>query len=379
MHQRNVERVEVERRHQPARRGVIHRDADRRDRARRPDDRESRMGEGAEPIRLAQRCRLLGGAQLHDDRPLHLLRGSRLVKRLPVAYKRSDDDLGISVESAGVGSLHITLPGADQPRNASQASFALVDANQIELAVLNLVVNARDAMPNGGAPTISTSETEFYAGGDLAAGDYARLAVSDNGYGMSAETLAKAIDPFFSTRVVGEGTGLGLSMVHGLALQLKGALCLASEAGRDTRAEFWLPASKGDVATTPAGVADQEPGETQKFRILVVDDEPLIASSATEMLADLGHAAIESNSGNEALDILEQDQDIDSLITDYSMPRMNGLQLARAARVFRPHLPILLATGYAEVPGVSEPHFGRINKPYLQSQLAAEVAKAFKS
>ena len=254
-----------------------------------------------------------------------------------------------------------------------------MDANQIELAVLNLVVNARDAMPNGGALTISTSETEFYAGGDLAAGDYVRLAVSDNGYGMSAETLAKAIDPFFSTRVVGKGTGLGLSMAHGLALQLKGALCLAREAGRGTRAELWLPASKGDVATTPAGVSHQEPGETQKFRILVVDDEPLIASSTTEMLADVGHAAIEANSGNEALDILEQDQDIDSLITDYSMPRMNGLQLARAARVFRPHLPILLATGYAEVPGVSEPHFGRINKPYLQSQLAAEVAKAFKS
>ncbi len=258
-------------------------------------------------------------------------------------------------------------------------SFALVDANQIELAVLNLVVNARDAMPNGGTLTISISEIESYAGGDLAAGDYVRLVVSDTGHGMSAETLAKAIDPFFSTKEVGKGTGLGLSMVHGLALQLKGALSLASEVGRGTRAELWLPASKGDVATTPAGVSDEDRGETQKFKILVVDDEPLIASSTTEMLADLGHATIEANSGNEALDILEQDEDIDLLITDYSMPRMTGLQLARAARVFRPHLPILLATGYAEVPGVSEPHFGRINKPYLQSQLAAEVAKVLKS
>ena len=221
-----------------------------------------------------------------------------------------------------------------------------MDANQIELAVLNLVVNARDAMPNGGALTISTSETEFYAGGDLAAGDYVRLAVSDTGYGMSAETLAKAIDPFFSTRVVGEGTGLGLSMVHGLALQLKGALCLASEAGRDTRGGVLAASEQRQCRDNASRRGPPRAGGDPEIRDPgFVDDEPLIASSTTEMLADLGHAAIEANSGNEALDILEQDQDIDLLITDYSMPRMNGLQLARAARVFRPHLPILLATG----------------------------------
>ena len=256
---------------------------------------------------------------------------------------------------------------------------AQVDANQIELAVLNLVVNARDAMPGGGVLTISVSEAEARTDDDLAAGRYVRLAVSDTGHGMSAETLARAVDPFFSTKEVGKGTGLGLSMVHGLAVQLKGALRLSSEVNRGTRAELWLPAGKADKATAPTGATEKAREETEKIRILVVDDDALIARSTTDMLGDLGHSVIEANSGDQALGILESNKEIDLLITDFSMPGMNGVELGRAARKVRPDLAVVLVTGYAELLGLSEPSFPRINKPYFQSQLAAEITKALRS
>ena len=255
--------------------------------------------------------------------------------------------------------------------------FALVDANQIELAVLNLVVNARDAMPRGGALTISLSEARVDSGDELPAGSYVRLTVCDTGHGMSAETLARAIDPFFSTKEVGKGTGLGLSMVHGLAVQLKGALRISSEVGRGTRAELWLPESR--VQPTPRTGEPQIAGvDPDKVRILVVDDDPLIAMSATDMLADLGHSVIEANSGDQALAILASNEDIDLLVTDYSMPKMNGVELANAALKVSPRLAIVMATGYADLLEISQTRFVRINKPYLQSQLAAEIAKALK-
>ncbi|RBP15529.1 PAS domain-containing protein [Roseiarcus fermentans] len=253
---------------------------------------------------------------------------------------------------------------------------ALVDANQIELAVLNLVLNARDAMPGGGVLTISVSEPTAESGDELAAGRYVRLTVSDTGHGMSAETLAKAVDPFFSTKGVGKGTGLGLSMVHGLAVQLKGALRIFSEVDRGTRAELWLPESSAAGRTATPCVSGEERTESDKIRILVVDDDSLIASSTADMLMDLGHSVIEAGSGAQALDILEGDEDIDLLFTDYSMPKMNGVELAKAALGVRPRLAVVMATGYADLPEFSQLSFGRINKPYLQSQLAAEIARA---
>jgi CheY-like chemotaxis protein len=203
------------------------------------------------------------------------------------------------------------------------------------------------------------------------------LTVGDTGHGMSAETLARAIDPFFSTKEVGKGTGLGLSMVHGLAVQLKGALRISSEVGRGTRAELWLPESR--VQPTPRTGEPQIAGvDPDKVRILVVDDDPLIAMSTTDMLADLGHSVIEANSGDQALAILASNEDIDLLVTDYSMPKMNGVELAKAALKVSPRLAIVMATGYADLPEISQTRFVRINKPYLQSQLAADIAKALK-
>jgi PAS domain S-box-containing protein len=263
--------------------------------------------------------------------------------------------------------------------------LTLVDASQIELAMLNLVVNARDAMPNGGVLSITVDHLEASPAADLPAGHYVRLVVSDTGYGMGSETLQKATEPFFSTKELGKGTGLGLSMVHGLAVQLNGALRLSSQVGHGTRAELWLPvtdigAKHGDTATEKAKptVAEAKDKPTEKVTVLVVDDDALIAMSTVAMLEDLGHDVIEANSGDRALEILRDNRTVDLLVTDYSMPRMNGAQLAAAAREIRPELPILLATGYAELPAGSAIGLPRIGKPYQQDQLAAEIVKLLK-
>jgi PAS domain S-box-containing protein len=255
----------------------------------------------------------------------------------------------------------------------------MVDANQIELALLNLVVNARDAMPEGGTLSIEVDQQQSGDTVDLAAGRYLRLAVTDTGQGMDEETLRKATEPFFSTKGVGKGTGLGLSMVHGVAAQLHGALRLSSETGKGTRAELWLPVTSAAPVQKPveSAIAPMEK-TTARLTILVVDDDPLIAMSTVDMLEDLGHRAIEANSGDKALGILQQRRDIDLLITDFSMPRMNGAQLAKAARDLQPDLPIIVATGYAELPSDSALELHLLAKPYQQHDLAAEIGKVLR-
>jgi CheY-like chemotaxis protein len=258
--------------------------------------------------------------------------------------------------------------------------LVLVDASQIELALLNLIVKARDAMPEGGVLSIDLEACRAPPNGDLAPGRYVRLTVADSGCGMSADTLKRATEPFFSTKELGKGTGLGLSMIQGLAEQLNGALRLSSELGRGTRAELWLPATT--LAAPPAKQELSQPVEAMiapKITVLFVDDDALIAMSTVDMLEDLGHDVIEANSAYRALEILRNGSTIDLLITDYSMPKMNGAQLASAARELRPDLPILLATGYAELPSNSGVDLPRIAKPYRQEQLAATIAKVLTS
>ncbi len=255
---------------------------------------------------------------------------------------------------------------------------ALVDANQVELAMLNLVVNARDAMPDGGVLSISADQMEVPDDGEFSAGLYVRLLVSDTGHGMDAQTLQKATEPFFSTKELGKGTGLGLSMVHGLAVQLNGALRLKSQVGHGTTAELWLPAARIAVQPEAPAAVETKAEPVERITVLVVDDDALIAMSTADMLEDLGHEVIEAESGDRALDILRDNREVDLLITDYSMPRMNGAQLATAARKIRPELPILLATGYAELPAGSDVGLPRIGKPYQQDQLAAEIARVLK-
>ena len=306
--------------------------------------------------------RLLAFARQQDLKiePTHL---SNLIRGMTDLLERS---VGANIE------LHLELP--------EQLPLTLADANQIELALLNLVVNARDAMPDGGTISIQVDSLHCAQNIDLAEGDYVRLAVSDTGHGMDAETLSRATEPFFTTKEVGKGTGLGLSMIHGLALQLNGALRLHSAAGRGTRAELWLPVTSQRPAS-PKSVEPASPGAqaaTVGATILLVDDDPLISTSTAYLLEDLGHKVIEANSAADALDVLRNGHKVDLLITDYAMPKMTGTQLAHAARELRPDLPIIIATGYADLPKGSSVDLPRLRKPYRQQQLVAEIAKALR-
>ena len=259
----------------------------------------------------------------------------------------------------------------------TKPAASVIDANQVELALLNLAVNARDAMPNGGDLCIGVDHAPGLAA-NLSAGEFVRIWVADTGHGMDAATLERAIDPFFSTKELGKGTGLGLSMVHGLAVQQNGALRLQSAVGKGTRAELYLPVTNQTVEA-PVETRNEPAAPTRRSRILLVDDDALIAMSSVDMLEDLGHEVLEANSGKQALELLRSTDAIDLLITDFAMPGMTGAQLIEAVKSVRPDLPVLLATGYAELPGGQLNDIPRIGKPYTQPQLATEVARLLNS
>jgi len=272
-------------------------------------------------------------------------------------------------QSAGTG-IEINVVSS-QPH-----AFVDVDGNQIELALLNLIVNARDAMPDGGAITIDVGEIEIDSmDADLASGRYVQISVSDTGKGMDAETLRRAVEPFFSTKGLGKGTGLGLSMIHGLVLQLGGAFRLRSAPGEGTTARMILPVSHTATEEAPIHrpTAIIEAQDASPSRILVVDDDVLIAMSTVEMVEDLGHTVIEAYSGSDALEIIKGDTAIDLMITDFAMPKMSGAELIMAARSIRPDLPVILASGYAELPGDVKLDVARLGKPYEQRQLAEQI------
>jgi PAS domain S-box-containing protein len=255
---------------------------------------------------------------------------------------------------------------------------AQVDANQIELAILNLVINARDAMPNGGTIHISVDRKAAGAERKLAPATYLRIKVADTGSGMDAETLKKAVEPFFSTKPIGKGTGLGLSMVHGLAVQLGGLLELASELGKGTTATLWVPVAQQPPAVEEAPAAAPTPLLNRLATILLVDDDPLIAMSTADMLEDLGHTVIETHSAERALEILDAGQPVDLIMTDQAMPGMTGIEFAEVVRGRQPGLPVLLATGYADLPAGKTTDLPRLSKPYRQEQLQAEIDRLLK-
>ena len=312
-------------------------------------------------------------------------RGASLTQRL-LAFARRQDlrvdsvDLGRLV-SEMVELLKRSVGAGIAIETSISESFdpVLADPNQLELALLNLVVNARDAMPDGGTIRIVLSEmTLATQEGDLAPGRYGVLSVIDDGYGMDEHTLQKAVEPFFSTKELGKGTGLGLSMIHGLALQLHGALRIRSAPGQGTAAELWIPVSHERLATVEQEDTPRQEQRAQSLRVLLVDDDFLIAMSSVDMLADLGHEVVTAHSGKEALAHLKGSGRFDLMITDYSMPEMTGGELAKAARALFPGLPILIASGYAELqPGIDF-DIARLGKPYTQQQLATEIDRILK-
>ncbi|ANK89090.1 MULTISPECIES: hybrid sensor histidine kinase/response regulator [unclassified Rhizobium] len=310
-------------------------------------------------------------------------RGAALTQRMLAFSRRQELHLEPIDVSGLVRGMMDILSRSLGPLTTIQTSFPvrlptiLTDPNQLEMAILNLVVNARDAMPSGGRIMLRASEETITAGkGPLSAGRYIRIAVIDEGEGMDAKTLEQAVTPFFTTKGVGKGTGLGLSMVQGLASQSGGRLILKSTLGEGTTAELWFPVVIAEqTAEAPADMPQKPDNAPQGLRIVAVDDDGLVLMNTTLMLEDLGHTVFEAMAGPEALDILRKEP-VDLVICDHAMPRMTGAQLAEAIRSEWPEMPIILATGYADLPdGAGAANLPRLGKPFSQAQLAEAISR----
>ncbi len=311
-------------------------------------------------------------------------RGSTLTKRMLAFARRQElkqEPVDIPELVRGMTEL---LERSLGPAVGIETRFPLVlkpvraDANQLEMALLNLTVNARDAMSDGGQIVLAAREQTIPPGhgSGLKPGPYVCLAVRDTGVGMDEATLARAMEPFFTTKGIGKGTGLGLAMVHGLAEQSGGRFILQSRKGEGTTAELWLP-----IAEEKAPAADRTPHATHAMRkeqhplvTVVVDDDSLVLTNTVAMLEDLGHTVFAATSGKGALDILRREASVDLVITDQAMPQMTGVQLAEAIRKEWPDLPIIIATGFAELAAETQPELPRLSKPFTQLELAESLA-----
>lgn len=259
------------------------------------------------------------------------------------------------------------------------------DPNQLENAVLNLVINARDAMPDGGWLTIRTANAHLEMPLEakqrgVMPGQYVCISVTDTGIGMSPDTIAKAFEPFFTTKPMGQGTGLGLSMIYGFAHQSEGHAKISSEVGEGTTFTMYLPRYVGDDLDDEGAAAAEQTRYTEAGRVvLVVEDELVVRGLIVEELGELGYATLEAANGPEGLSILQSRRHIDLLVTDIGLPGLNGRQLADAARAFRPGLKILFMTGYAEnaalASGFLEPGMAMITKPFAMKSLASRVSE----
>jgi CheY-like chemotaxis protein len=259
---------------------------------------------------------------------------------------------------------------------------ARADTNQMESAILNLAINARDAMPSGGRLTIATSniflDWPFAVGADrVSPGDYVLVSVSDSGVGMPASVLAKVFDPFFTTKPIGQGTGLGLSMVHGFVHQSGGAVDIASQPGVGTTVKLYLPRMQTDEAAQPAAGRRAPIPRGEGESVLLVEDDPEVRMLVSSVLSELGYRTIEATESQAAMEVLDGDTEINLLITDVGLPGLDGRQLAEIARERRPDLPVLLVTGYAarasERATFLGPGMRMVSKPFAVDALARSV------
>nr|WP_229260449.1 PAS domain-containing hybrid sensor histidine kinase/response regulator [Duganella alba] len=339
-------------------------------------------------IRLAQ------GRIADLDRHVHgaqsaVKRAAALTQRLLAFSRRQTLDPKPSNLTRIVASMHDLVCRSVGPaiavdtRAPSELWNTFVDIGQIENALLNLCINARDAMPDGGRLTIEmanqTLDSEAAALRGVAAGEYVSLAIRDTGIGMAADVLARAFDPFFTTKPAGKGTGLGLSMVYGFAGQSGGAVYIESAEGQGATVSLLLPRYAGDSQREEGATEERRaPAALWRKKILVVDDEPLVRTVTVEVLEDLGYDLIEAQDGPAALRLLSAHPDIDLLITDVGLPNgMNGRQLADAVRARLPEVPVLFVTGYAEHAVLNYGHLERgmqvLTKPFAADALALRV------
>ena len=312
-------------------------------------------------------------------------RGATLTKRMLAFARRQELKPEIVDVSELVLEMTEMLARTLGPTIQIETDFPLglapveVDPNQLELALLNLALNARDAMPLGGRLKISARAQPVAANAisHLAAGNYLCLSVSDDGCGMDETTLKQASQPFFTTKGVGKGTGLGLSMIDGLAAQSGGTMRLLSEVGVGTTVEVWLPESQHAKPVSEAVDDLNGHGRSFAFTVLVVDDDLMIADVTAALLEDLGHTVLIANSGPEALEEWrKQGAELDLLLTDHAMPGMTGIELAAKVREMQPDFPIILASGYAEIPVGEDLGLVRLAKPYRREELETGVATA---
>ena len=387
------------------------------------EERTAQLRNNEEALRQSQKMEAVGqltGGIAHDfNNMLTGIIGSLELLRRRVSHGKLDDldsliDLGVTSANRAAGLTHrllafsrrqsldskpieinqlVTSMGELLQRSINE-SIALdmrlsdplwtaeADRNQLESALLNLVINARDAMPNGGNLTVETSnrhlDSVFTAAyGTLQPGDYVELSVSDTGCGIPESVMGRVFDPFFTTKPIGQGTGLGLSMIYGFARQSGGHVTIHSEVAKGTTVSLFLPRFVGEIlvaeAINPALLPFANAGET----VLIVEDDPAVRVLVSAVLKELGYAYVEAGDANTAVPIIESDQRIDLMISDVGLPGMNGRQLAEIGRQIRPGLKVLFITGYAEHAAVRggflDPGMQLITKPFTFDLLTAKV------
>jgi nitrogen-specific signal transduction histidine kinase/CheY-like chemotaxis protein len=313
-------------------------------------------------------------------------RGAKLVRQLMVFSRREalqPRPVDPRALIAGVGELlqkAVGAPVAIETAIAPDVAAAMIDATQAELAMLNLAINARDAMPQGGTLTIGARNARLEEPlGAALPGDYVVLSVGDTGTGMPPEVLDRVLEPFFTTKAVGKGTGLGLSMVHGFVTQSGGEMRIESRPGTGTTISLWLP--RAVVAAEPEERPTALPRTAVTGRgcsLLLVDDDALARLATAAALREMGHEVAEARDGEEALIVLGQRPDLRLMVTDYAMPQMNGAELTLVARRRRPDLVVIMITGYAAgLPGGKPPGVrALLRKPFRMEELDAAMRDA---
>jgi CheY-like chemotaxis protein len=310
------------------------------------------------------------GAKLTDQ----LLSFSRRQRLEPRSLDLNETVIGMRdlLQSTMGGTIHI------ETKHHCGLWPALVDPTQLELAVLNLAINARDAMQVGGTLTVETKNSILgppQSAEDPPAGEFVAVSVSDSGTGMTDDIRAKVFEPFFTTKEVGKGSGLGLSQVLGFAKQSGGGVCIESRLGAGTSVHIYLP--RAEVNSGIRGPAPTRPGAAEALcgsTILLIDDDNAVREVTRATLLELGYKVLEAGSGGAALDVLEREPQIDLMIADFAMPGMNGAEVARLAQAKRPKLPVLFVTGFADrtaLAGISEAQI--IGKPFMDDELARKV------